>query len=80
MCDCGTCNDIKRWKDVIKNGTVDERFEVFNEMFGRIELAETDLLYYQSILNGSWPNAQSILERKLAFIKEKNAQNLPLTD
>lgn len=80
MCECKVCKDDKRWRDVIKNGTVDDRFEVYNEMQSRIELAETDASIYRAILDGTWPNALEILERSLEIIKAKNAQNLPITN
>jgi phage shock protein A len=73
------CKDITRWRDVFKNGTVDSRMDSFDEMFGRIEDAETEAEMFRAILNGSWPNAQAILEEKLAKIKVKNASSISVS-
>jgi hypothetical protein len=47
------------------NGDETQRLEAFNEMFGRIEEAETDVSYYRAILCGEWPSGKEILERAL---------------
>ncbi len=70
-CNCQVCQDIKRWKAGLEDPVT--RKEIFEEMFGRIEDAETSEAYYHSILDGTWPNAEQILERALAKIKEKRS-------
>lgn len=79
MCECQVCKDIKRWGDVFKNGDVYQRLKVFEEMFSRIEEAETDVQYYKALLNGTWPNAEEILESKLQLIRNKNASNISIS-
>lgn len=62
MCNCQVCQDLRRWKSKIVNGSEAERLEVFNEMFDRIELAETDLSYHRAIMDGTWPLGKQHLE------------------
>lgn len=71
MCKCEVCEDSRRWIAGIKFGTEAERLAVFNEMFGRIELAETDLSYFTSIMDGSWPNGKQLLENALEKYNNK---------
>jgi len=57
----------------MESENVKDRMDVFEEMFARIEEAETDATYYRGILRGEWPNAEEILEQRLAEVKEQNA-------
>jgi hypothetical protein len=43
---------------------------MFEEMFSRIEEAETDVEYYKGILKGTWPNSIEILEKALQKAKD----------
>ena len=61
---------MRRWKSKIINGSEAERLEVYNEMFERIELAETDLSYFKAIMDGTWPSGKQLLE--LALEKYNN--------
>ena len=70
MCNCQTCKDLRRWKSVIIQGSESERLEVYDEMFERIELAETDLSYFKAIMDGTWPSGKQLLE--LALEKYNN--------
>lgn len=69
-CNCQVCQDIKRWKAGLDDPVT--RKEIFEEMFGRIEDAETSEAYYHSILDGTWPNAEQMLERALKNVRAKN--------
>lgn len=54
---------------------ITDREAVFQEMFGRIEDAETDLSYYRALVRGEWPRAETILEHALNKIRaEKNGK------
>ena len=72
MCECQVCRDIARWNEAIRGDDVEKRVAVFQEMFERIELAETDLAYFRAIFAGEWPSSQQLLERALAKVKEQN--------
>lgn len=61
---------MRRWKSGIIEGSESERLEVYNEMFERIELAETDLSYFKAIMDGTWPSGKQLLE--LALEKYNN--------
>ena len=74
-CNCQVCQDLRRWRSKIHSDVREDREEVFQEMFGRIKDAETDLSYYKAILNGEWPSAETILEHALTKIRaEKNGK------
>lgn len=75
-CTCQVCKDICRWREVFKNGDIYSRMDAFEEMFGRIEEAETGRDVYKSIMNGTWPESVEILERSLIKAKEQNASNI----
>jgi hypothetical protein len=79
MCECQVCKDLKRWDDVIKNGDVYQRKELLEELYGRIEDAETEVEYYRALFKGTYPYAEEILTTKLRLIKENNASNLSLS-
>lgn len=69
-CNCQVCQDLRRWRLKIHSDSQQDREEVFQEMFGRIEDAETDLSYYRALVRGEWPRAETILEHALAKIRE----------
>lgn len=79
MCECEVCKDISRWRKLIESDNLADRMIAYNEMFERIEIAETDATYYKGILEGHWPNAQGILEAKLEKIRIKNAPDISIT-
>lgn len=78
-CECQVCKDRQRWFNILANGSLDERKQVFNEMYERIEEAETDVQYYKAVHTGVWPDAEKILENRLQTIRNKNASNLSVS-
>jgi hypothetical protein len=51
---------------------MEDRMIVFNEMASRIEDAETQVQYYKSVFDGTWPNATHVLEHALSKVKQKS--------
>lgn len=70
MCQCDVCKDSRRYQKVIENRNVDELIKLVEELYERLAHAETDNEYYNSILEGKWPDGKEILERALAKYKE----------
>lgn len=75
-CECKVCKDINRWKLLIQSDDLDERMLAFNEMFDRIENAETDVARFESIFKGDWPSAEIMLQQALDDIRNKNVANI----
>ncbi len=71
-CQCGVCNTLRRWRAVLQIDTP-EKEEVFNEIVETWETEATDAQWGKSVLNGSWPNAEEILEQSLERIRAKKA-------
>ena len=62
-CNCEICQfnrDYQKHLSTIENEEVRNFFE---EVAVRLEAAETDKAYYHSILNGTWPNVEEVLEQ-----------------
>jgi hypothetical protein len=73
-CTCSICTTFTRWENVLQIDTPEKR-EVFCEILDRIESVETDLCYYKSILDGSWPHSVERLEKALEQARLKRSQN-----
>ena len=71
-CQCGVCKTLRRWREVLQIDTP-EKDEVFDEIVTVWETESTDASYYRAILDGSWPNAEKILEESLSRIRAKKA-------
>jgi hypothetical protein len=65
MCNCQVCQDIARWRYGLLNGDDVLKLDIFREMFGRIEDAETTVDYFRAIHQGNWPSGKTILEHAL---------------
>lgn len=77
-CSCEICKDISSWTDAIKSDDVKARLEIFSELFERLETAETDVTYFRSIMDGSWPQSEHILQRALTRVQTLNKNNADL--
>ena len=71
-CQCGVCKTLRRWREVLQIDTP-EKEEVFDEIVTVWETEATDASWGRAILDGSWPNAEQILEQSLADIRAKKA-------
>ena len=70
MCDCPVCTRIRKVSDIARDLNYADK-EVITNLLGDYLSADEDNSYYHCILNGSWPNAEQILERALKRIKDK---------
>lgn len=65
MCQCDSCVRHRRFREAVDNKDFDCLVEIINGLEDQLSFAVTDAEYYESILDGSWPNAGEILRNAL---------------
>ena len=77
-CRCDICATLFRWKSILQIDSP-EKEQVFNEIVEIWETEATDAQYRKEILDGTWPNAEEILERALSKIRSRKIHSPPTT-
>ena len=62
-CMCQVCCDHRRWVAALVRDEASR--EAFDEIWERLEAAETDNAVHESIMNGTWPSAEEQLRAAL---------------
>lgn len=60
-CNCKICQDHRRWITVLNPEADKAKNAVLDEIFGRLEGAETDATYYRMKLDGSWDRIRGVI-------------------
>ncbi len=69
-CICETCELGQRLAAAIQKKDPEEMAELLKELGGRWLNAMYDRDYYESILDGSWPDSEEILTKSLKKAKQ----------
>lgn len=67
-CNCRICQRHREWRNALCPRDAVASY-AYDQMCQVIEAAETDLSWYRAIFDGSWPQAEMILERQLAHVR-----------
>jgi hypothetical protein len=73
-CQCKLCLRDREWK-IRLQCVPKESQEYFENIYEHLLNVETDLNYYESIEEGSWPSSIETLERWLENVKAKQKEN-----
>lgn len=61
VCTCAVCVRDNEYREMIGRVTDPEASQFFTKLFDDFRSVEFDFDYYSAILNGTWPNAVSLL-------------------
>lgn len=62
MCECSICQQITEFYKYLETVPNDSK-PYFLDLYDALIEASSDLEYYKSIIDGSWPNADEVIER-----------------
>jgi hypothetical protein len=68
-CECFSCTIDRNISKAIAEKNIDKLAELTRQVLNLWICAEDERDFYQSIVDGSWPNAEEILTRSLEKIK-----------
>lgn len=68
-CACEICQHMRAFEIHMQEITNPEAAEFFKALYNRFIDSEFDLDYYKAIFNGSWPDAEEILQQALDKIR-----------
>jgi hypothetical protein len=69
-CTCRICKLSRRIKSVRESGTMRQKNILIRDLSESLFNTEHDLDWHQSVLNGSWPQAEEILTRSLVSARK----------
>jgi len=72
-CDCDICQRGRKLQTIIDTLPSKENKKYFTAYVNNMYESEADLEYQNCIMDGSWPQAVEILERRLKLAKEIRA-------
>lgn len=73
MCDCDVCKLSRKVREKLELMPEDQRgfWEEFYDNFIHVEF---DRDYYKSVIDGSWPNADNVIENARSRVQQKVVQ------
>ena len=71
-CDCEYCKLSELRKEALRSNDIIFIKKVLEEFADKFLNSNFDKCYYESILNGEWPQSEEILIKSLKQIKRKN--------
>jgi translation elongation factor EF-G len=72
-CNCPSCQDDRKWDDIVERGDVEELKQLVQELRERLCNAESELDIDEAILAGEWPSSKQYAEAILARLLRKEA-------
>ena len=69
-CQCALCVRQRAWRSGIFGRSKAAREEAFSQMLDSLYELESDREYMDAVLDGSWPDAAAVLERKIEKFQE----------
>lgn len=63
-CQCSLCSGHRRVQAIITGGTIDELRAIANELEERWANTDDSLNYCNALIDGSWPDAASIIQTR----------------
>lgn len=60
-CQCELCQYTRKFDEHAKSITSPEARQFFEDMFERLNCAESDAEIKQAVIDGSWPNADEVI-------------------
>ncbi len=70
QCDCDICERTRRVMAALDSGDMIKIRPAVSQLLNDLMNAETDVSYYECIMDGSWTGAVPILERALCRAKK----------
>ena len=61
MFDCQVCQDSRIFRTYLK-GLTESQIDYFQSLYEKLLEAEEDNSYYKALLDGTWPNADKVIE------------------
>jgi len=62
MCDCTVCQRLDEYEEHLKKIEDPEERKFWDELCEQYESLDFELDYYKAIVDGSWPNADKVIE------------------
>ena len=73
-CNCAQCQRSRRVSATLETGDMDAFRALIHELYTELMHTEMDLNYAQAVVDGSWPDAASVIRTTRARLKKKRAQ------
>ena len=75
MCECEVCQLSRKVHEKLELLPEDQR-AFWEEMYDALVHAEFDRDYYRSVIDGSWPNSDLVIERVRTHRASKDVQQI----